>query len=385
MTTERTTAGVNPDKTSDMRARMIEAIAKHQTLSDELRRAFLTVPRHAFLPGVPLETVYSGSVIPTRFNEKHEAISSSSEVAVMTSMIEVLRLEAGQRILEIGAGTGYNAAILAELVGGRGRVTTLEIDDEIVDEARDRLDRAGYGRVEVRCADGWDGWREGAPFDRIELTASVADLSPKWNDQLVDGGILVVPFQFRPHAFAVLVLRKDGERFVSTAVLPGGFMPLRGVGAPVDARRIVGGWRVVASRPIDEERLASLLAMTPTVEVGEPLSWMAFSMLAAVDPDIVSIMRTDRPAASLALLDEQASGLAAVEWSGGNLAGPRTLLVAFGAPEVRARLRARLAEMRGRSWDDLSVTAVPAGSAGPGPDEFVFERENYSFVMSTKR
>jgi hypothetical protein len=161
-------------------------------------------------------------------------------------------------------------------------------------------------------------------------------------------------------------------------------MSLRGIGAPADARRtIAGGWNVIASRPIDEERLADLLRTTPTVEVGEPLSWMTFSMLAATDPDLVSIMKTDRPAASLALIDERANGLAAVEWAGGNLAGPRTLLVLFGAPEVQARLRGRLAEMLSRSWSDVSVTAVPTGTARPGPTDIVFERTNYSFVMST--
>src|SRR5438552_5060438 len=122
-----------------------------------IEAAFRAVPREAFVPNIPLEQVYAGDVIVTKRDAGGDPISSSSEVGIMIVMAHLLDVAPGQRILEIGAGTGYNAAVLAELVGERGAITTIDIDADIAALARQHLARAGVDRVAVITADGWEG------------------------------------------------------------------------------------------------------------------------------------------------------------------------------------------------------------------------------------
>jgi len=124
------------------RERMVDRLVQQVHPREETVAAFRAVPRHLFLPDIDLDRVYSGAAIPTRHSDKGDPISSSSEVAIMALMIDALRLERGQRVLEIGAGTGYNAAMLAELVGAEN-VVMLDIDHEIAGEARAHLRVAG--------------------------------------------------------------------------------------------------------------------------------------------------------------------------------------------------------------------------------------------------
>src|SRR5215204_4057723 len=119
-------------------------------------------------------------------------ISSSSQPAIMAVMLDQLDVRPGQRVLEIGTGTGYNAALLAELVGGSGAVTTVDIDADLVEQAGRNLDAAGVGGVDVVRGDGSAGgvdvvrgdgsagWPDAAPYDRIILTAAARDLAPAW-------------------------------------------------------------------------------------------------------------------------------------------------------------------------------------------------------------
>src|SRR5207249_127779 len=101
------------------------------------------------------------------------------------------------RILEIGAGTGYNAALLAQLTGPGGQVTTVDIDPEVTAQARHALDTTGYGRVHVVTRDGALGDAEHAPYDRIILTAGAWDVPPAWWEQLAPGGRMVLPYRWR--------------------------------------------------------------------------------------------------------------------------------------------------------------------------------------------
>jgi SAM-dependent methyltransferase len=127
------------------------------------------------------------------------------------------------RVLEIGAGTGYNAAILERIVGPGGRVVSVDIDAATAAEARKRL----RGRVEVVAGDGREGWAAGAPYDRIVVTASTATVFRPWWEQLVDGGLVEVPLRFGAGVQPVATLRRTGARLVSTRILSGGFMSMR--------------------------------------------------------------------------------------------------------------------------------------------------------------
>jgi protein-L-isoaspartate O-methyltransferase len=143
-------------------------------------------------------------------------------------MLEQLELEEGMRVLEVGAGTGYNAAILSLLVGRRGRVVTADIDAEIAAEARRALRDGGY-RVRVVHVDGRAGFAQAAPYDRIIVTASAGVVPRAWFEQLAEDGLLEMPLRLnKAGAQAIPVLRKTHGGFRSLRLLCGGFMPLRG-------------------------------------------------------------------------------------------------------------------------------------------------------------
>jgi len=182
--------------------------ALHQHLIDQMKSkghitsrsveaAFRAVPRHHFLPELAVEDVYQDQAIVTKKARDERVISSSSQPTMMAIMLEQLQLQPGQRVLEIGAGTGYNAALMAHIVGKRGQVVTLDIDEDIVESARAHLQAAGYGQVQVICADGFAGYAEAAPYDRIILTVNAADIAPAWCEQLKADGRLLLPLSLR--------------------------------------------------------------------------------------------------------------------------------------------------------------------------------------------
>jgi len=195
--------------------------------SGEVAEAFRTVPRHLFLPEVDPAKAYVDEAIPVKWSADGRPLSSSSQPAIMAIMLEQLRLEPGQRVLEIGTGTGYNAALLAHIVGPTGSVTTVDIDDELALAARQRLHDAGYRSIVVATGDGAAGWPDGAPYDRIVATASVRDLAPAWTGQLSAGGRLLVPLSLRGVQQAV-AFERAGDHLASASVVACGFMPLAG-------------------------------------------------------------------------------------------------------------------------------------------------------------
>ncbi|MFT9476847.1 methyltransferase domain-containing protein [Streptomyces sp. 11-1-2] len=220
-----------------------------------VRRAFEAVPRHEFVPGTvwavdggvyrPLRRaddpdrwarmVYDpAQAITTQVDDGAPApaggdvpTSSISAPTAVVTMLAELDLRPGHRVLEIGAGTGYNAALMAERTGA-GRVTTLEIDPDVADGARAALHRAGYGELTVLEADGEQGWRLGAPYDRLVATASVTSIPWAWVEQVRPGGLILAPFRtaFCSHGLARLTV-SDGcaeGRFAGAVT----FMTVRG-------------------------------------------------------------------------------------------------------------------------------------------------------------
>jgi protein-L-isoaspartate(D-aspartate) O-methyltransferase len=134
-----------------LRAELVAQLRERGELSDPRVAAVLgQVPRHVFVPGAGLALAYADQSIVTRYRDGVPA-SSASQPAIVAAMLELLDPPAGGRVLEIGAGTGYNAALLAALVGPAGRVVTVEIDRDVAGEARARLSGAGITNVEVIC------------------------------------------------------------------------------------------------------------------------------------------------------------------------------------------------------------------------------------------
>lgn len=195
-----------------------------------MRDAFLRVPRERFVPELAaergLEAIYRDEPLVTKLDQGF-AVSSSSQPAIMAEMLERLEVAPGQRVLEIGAGTGYNAALLAELAGG---VVTLDVDEELVEKARSHLAEGGHA-AEVVAGDGMDGLPGRGPYDRIIVTATPPHIPAAWRDQLREGGLLEVPTPLGHDgavAFLVTTFQRRGDELVSKAIVSGGFMGFRG-------------------------------------------------------------------------------------------------------------------------------------------------------------
>jgi len=198
--------------------------------TEPVAQALLAVPRHVFVPEVPLEAAYRDEAIVTRRDADGVPTSSSSQPTIMALMLDQLGVAPGQRVLEIGAGTGYNAALLAHLVGPAGVVVSVDIEADAAERARASLVAAGYPDVTVVCADGANGYAAAAPYDRIIATVGVWDLEPAWLNQLAAGGRVVVPLDLRGAQVSVALEREDGH-WVSRSLVPCGFMRLRGEAA----------------------------------------------------------------------------------------------------------------------------------------------------------
>ncbi|WP_329143011.1 methyltransferase, FxLD system [Streptomyces sp. NBC_01456] len=196
----------------------------------QVKAAFRAVPRHLFLPGVDLTTVYAPKPVVTKRAEDDTAISSASSPSLVATMLEQLDVQPGHRVLEIGAATGINAALLSELAGPTGSVVTIELDEDLADGARRGLAAAGYDRVEVICGDGALGDPSGKTFDRIIVTAGAWDISTAWWQQLAVGGRIVVPLRLHGSGLtrSLAFDRTVENRMVSTNAEVCGFVPMRG-------------------------------------------------------------------------------------------------------------------------------------------------------------
>ena len=233
------------DEAKERRNRLVEDLVRQGAITSQpVQRAFEEVPRHLFVPRVDIATAYSDEPIFIRW-EDGVPTSSSSQPKMMALMMEQLGLAPGSRVLEIGAGTGYNAAILAHVAGEEGSVITMDIDQDIVDEAAENLSRAGYGHVQVICGDGYEGFPAGQPYDLISVTVGAYDVSPHWVDQLNEGGVMVVPLWFRAFSLSVALEKRDSE-LRGLSVTPCLFIPLRGMGQPTEGFFPVGV-------PLDED------------------------------------------------------------------------------------------------------------------------------------
>ncbi len=187
------------------------------------------VPRHLFVPDASLEAAYAHDGVVTHRGADGRPRSMASEPGIVAQMLEQLDVRSGHRVLEIGAGTGYNAALLAHLAGPDGHVTTIDIDDDVADAARRNLAAAGYGDVHVGCGDGEYGHPDNAPFDRIIVTVGAWDIPPAWADQLTTGGRIVVPLRVRGLTRSV-ALESEGGFLRSRSMTYCAFIPMRGAG-----------------------------------------------------------------------------------------------------------------------------------------------------------
>jgi protein-L-isoaspartate(D-aspartate) O-methyltransferase len=198
--------------------------------SEPVAAAFAAVPRHRFVPDAPLETAYDPhGTVEAKRDAYGLTISVMSAAHLQAVMLEQAGIEPGMRVLEIGSG-GYNAALIQELVGKDGAVTTADIDVDIVDRARACLNEAGYDRVKVVLADGEAGVPDGAPYDRIIVTAAAWDIPPAWISDLTEHGRLVVPLTVCGLTRSI-AFDREGDGLLSRSYCLARFVPMQGEGA----------------------------------------------------------------------------------------------------------------------------------------------------------
>jgi protein-L-isoaspartate(D-aspartate) O-methyltransferase len=221
------TPGEAEDVRSDERAEMIETIEAHARYAPEavedgaidpaVLQAMRMVPRHEFVPEEEQRRAYQDMPLPIGYGQ---TISQPFIVALMTDLLD---LKPGATVLEIGTGSGYQAAILSPLAE---RVFTIEIVPELGASARDVLQRLGYANVETKVADGYYGWPEAAPFDGIVVTAAASHIPPPLIEQLKPGGRMVIPIGGAFAAQHLMLVEKVADGGITTRqLLPVAFVP----------------------------------------------------------------------------------------------------------------------------------------------------------------
>ena len=187
-------------------------------LDPQVLDAMRAVPRHLFVPEAQSAHAYRGVALEIGHGQ---TISQPYIVALMTHL---LRVEPGQKILEVGTGSGYQAAVLAAM---GAQVRSIEIVAPLARQATERLRALGYDKVAVRAGDGYAGWPDAAPFDRIIVTAGAPHLLRPLVDQLRPGGRMVIPIKAGSDGETLTLVTKDGRGRVRTrALLPVRFVPL---------------------------------------------------------------------------------------------------------------------------------------------------------------
>jgi protein-L-isoaspartate(D-aspartate) O-methyltransferase len=279
---------------------MVDALrASGRVRSAVVDAALRAVPRHLFLPGATVAAAYADGAVAVQHVDG-VATSSASQPSMVAIMLEQLELRPGHRVLEIGAGTGWNAALMARIVGPTGHVTTVDIDPDLVAGTTRHLAAAGVSGVEVVCGDGALGHPAGAPYDRVVLTVGSGDVWPAWVAQLAPAGRLLLPLALRGSQLSIaLDLAPDGTLH-SHSQRTCGFIRLRGMGASArPAVALSGGLalRGTEDGPVPDPAgvVAALtepgeLVASPVV-VGPADTWDGFGFwLALTDPGALRLV-----------------------------------------------------------------------------------------------
>ncbi len=202
-----------------LREEMVKTQIENRGIKDSSTLAALRkVARHSFVPKAQVHYAYEDRPLPIGHGQ---TISQPYIVAYMT---EIIKPKPGQKVLEIGTGSGYQAAVLAEIVG---KVYTIEIVEELGKQASTRLKELGYKNIEVKTADGYQGWKEHAPFDAIVVTAAAEFIPPPLKEQLKDGGRMIIPVGSPYMTQQLMLIEKTGNKFTTSSKMPVRFVPFK--------------------------------------------------------------------------------------------------------------------------------------------------------------
>jgi methyltransferase of FxLD system len=369
-----------------LRRELVDSLTEKGWISQKrVEAAFRNVPRHLFLPDLALEEVYSDKAIVTK-TDNGDPVSSSSQPAIMAVMLEQLGLEEGDNVLEIGAGTGYNAALMSSLVGPSGHITTVDIDTDVVAFARQNIDRASFPDVQVVNGDGGLGYPPSAPYDALIATVGVWDLSPYWIDQLKEGRSLVAPLSFNTIQFTI-GFDKVGEVLTSFNIRPCAFMRLRGAFAGPETYVEMDGLIVGVEDPArtDLESLRRLLKSPPhecqlphlPPESGRSL----IHYMALRGQDMVSLSDARRKTINCEFglgLMKGNSSLIVLSFGSENWQDVSPSARIFGDESAAARLEEMTADWKASGQPDLAltqITAAPVGSRSAHPGGLMIHKK----------
>ena len=204
---------------SKMREAMVKTQLEARGIRDStILAAMRKVPRHQFVPANQVVYAYEDTPLPIGYEQ---TISQPFIVAYMT---RIVKPKAGQTVLEIGTGSGYQAAVLAEIVK---QVYTIEIIEPLGKEAAERLKNLNYKNIEVKIGDGYAGWKEHAPFDAIIVTAAAPYIPAPLKEQLKDGGRMIIPVGSSDEEQQLMLIEKSGNKYKSRSMMPVRFVPFR--------------------------------------------------------------------------------------------------------------------------------------------------------------
>ncbi|MFF5146724.1 methyltransferase, FxLD system [Streptomyces sp. NPDC013157] len=404
-----TTTGASPE---DLRNRLVDAILQQDVSGPRDARvetAMRTVPRHAFLPDAPLQEAYANKSVTIKENPDEDALplSCASQPDVVHFMLVQLAVREGDHVFEIGAGTGYNAALLKHLTGKSGQVTTCDIAPDVTAYARRMLDANGYADVRVVTRDGALGAPEFGPYDRMIAAVGMWDLPAAWWDQLAVGGRLVVPLRWRGLSRSV-AFRREKDRMRSDSVRMCGFLPV--IGQDGERNGYIDDNRLVRlywdeDQPIAPELLRDALtrpksvvwtdAMVGSVESFDGV-WLRLSATERATCRITAkpaaleagLHRPASPALSPALVEADSIAYLTLERTADPLATEsRFRLGAVGYGPVGAELAERICAQI-RAWSpartvEPAITAYPADTPDSDlADAAVIDRPSVRLVIA---